>query len=130
MRKGKHGMSPFVFDPATQGPPEMAETWVFGKADAESIMKLRSQYPELLHWSDAHLIAAWGNYSQDILAVGFADIQERDSGLLAYLYVQQEAPNFDFLGTGLFNMAVWNLADAAPWLTHAPLSSPFNKEQK
>lgn len=116
----------YRFDPNVYGSAEMAESWVFGAGDAEAIAAMRQFYPELSEWSGAHLLAAWGSYSEDILAVGFADLQSRDAGLLAYLYVRQEAPHFKFGGTGLFDMDVWNLADKSPWLTHAPLGAPFN----
>ena len=63
----------YRFDPSIHGSAEMADSWVFGPNDAEAIAAMREFYPELTEWSDAHLLAAWGSYSQDILAVGFAD---------------------------------------------------------
>lgn len=120
-------MSAYQFDPLIQGSDEMAREWVFGPNDAADAAALRQFYPELQSWSDAHLICAWGNYSQSILAVGFADVYQRDAGFLAYLYVRQEAPGFDFGGTGLFMDDVWALGDTVPppWVSREPLAAPF-----
>lgn len=122
--------TPYRFDQNVFGCDDMADTWVFGPGDAETIAAMRQFFPELNEWSDAHLLAAWGSYSQDILAVNFADVRDRDTGLLAYLYVRQEVPHFEFGGTGLYNTDIWDLGETAPWLTHAPCGAPFNSPER
>lgn len=45
---------------------------------------------------------------------------QRDPGFLAYCYVRQRWPDFDFGGTGLFDDEIQALADGQPW-TQSPL---------
>lgn len=63
---------------------------------------------------------AWGDYSQDIMAVGWLYPEqagsERNPDFLAYCYVRQLAPAFNFGGTGLFSDDIWKLGQQAPWL--------------
>lgn len=86
------------------------------------IAALRDRHPELAAWGDLALGDAWSDYSQDILAVSWCDwIRERDEAFLAYVYVRQLSPSFDFGGTGLFMDDVEELARTRPWLTDAGL---------
>lgn len=79
---------------------------------------MRPHYPELAHWSRFAFFVAWGAYSQDIYAVGWVDWMagHRDEGFLAYCYVCQRWPAFDFGGTGLYDEDVQLLAGQHPWL--------------
>lgn len=53
--------------------------------DIEFIKNVRPFYPELAHWSNAGVYIAWGAYSSDIYATGWADwIRTKDNGFLAY----------------------------------------------
>lgn len=84
-------------------------------SDKADIQRLRDLYPELTHWGDLALGLAWGDYSQDIYAVSWADwIAERDNG-------------FKFGGTGLFSKDIWQFGDNEPWKTEAALPSVFNQ---
>ncbi|MFL9913092.1 hypothetical protein [Paraburkholderia sp. RL17-337-BIB-A] len=89
---------------------------------------LRARHPELAAWDNLAVGSAWGDYSQDILAVGWCDwIRERDEAFLAYIYVRLLRPSFDFGGTGLFFDDVEELASTRPWLTDDGLAQwPLN----
>jgi hypothetical protein len=81
------------------------------------IVQIRESHPELKEWGLFPVGSAWGDYSQDIMAVGWVDwIKGRDSAFLAYIYVRQLVPGFDFGGTGLYSTDVEKLGDEAPWL--------------
>ena len=81
------------------------------------ISQIRAGHPELSEWGDLAIGGAWGAYSQDILAVTWVDwIEGRDPAFLAYIYVSQLVPGFNFGGTGLYDAEVEELGDQAPWL--------------
>lgn len=113
----------FVFSPlAFVVPGAEQDAGEYSDAMRAQITRLRSIYPELAGWGDLAVESAWGAYSQDIHAVGWNDqIDARDNGFLAYVYVRTKNPNFDFLGTGLFSMDVWDYGDMQPWLQDAAL---------
>jgi hypothetical protein len=94
----------------------------------EFIDALRARHPELSAWGDLAIGSAWGDYSQDILAVGWCDwIRERDEAFLAYIYVRLMRPAFSFGGTGLFFDDVEKLGHIRPWLVDAGLPTwPLN----
>lgn len=95
-------------------------------ADKSDIQRLRNLYPELSHWRDLAFGFAWGDYSQDIYAVSWADwIVERDNGFLAYIYVRSKRPGFKFGGTGLFDSDIWQFGEKEPWKSEAALPSAF-----
>ena len=128
-------MTTFVFDPATQGKPEMADTWVFGGRDPKLISEIRAHCPELIHWPDAHLMAGWGSFSQDIMAIGWVNsdqfnIEAMCLGFLAYLYVRQIVPSFDFYGTGLFSEVVFDLGELKPWLSDTHTAPDWAQPRK
>lgn len=92
------------------------------------INQIRDLHPEIQHWGNLAVGSAWGDYSQEIMAVGwvyseqFAVARSRNSDFLAYLYVRQIAPTFDFGGTGSFSEEVYELGKQEPWLgnEHTP----------
>ncbi|EIW9272774.1 TPA: hypothetical protein R4Y95_005090 [Klebsiella variicola subsp. variicola] len=82
-------------------------------------------YPELAHWSHFAFFVAWGSYSQDIYAISWVDWMtgHRDEGFLAYCYVRQRWPAFNFGGTGLYDEDIQELAEQHPW-NLSPLPPP------
>jgi hypothetical protein len=118
-------MGHFVFDPLIFVQPGYEKAGGDWGEDATQIAQIRADHPELAEWGDLAIGLAWGEYSQDILAVSWVDwITGRDVDFLAYLYVRQIAPGFDFGGTGLFDLEVMELGRQTPWLqeTHtAPI---------
>ncbi|MGQ3665330.1 hypothetical protein [Citrobacter braakii] len=78
---------------------------------------MHPHYPELAHWSRFAFFVAWGAYSQDIYAISWVDWMtgQRDEGFLAYCYVCQRWPGFDFGGTGLYDDDIAQLAALYPW---------------
>ncbi|EIK1335567.1 hypothetical protein LJV55_004060 [Salmonella enterica] len=99
------------------------------------LMAMRPLYPELAHWSKFAFFVAWGAYSQDIYAISWVDWMTgyRDEGFLAYCYVCQRWPSFDFGGTGLYDEDIQQLANLHPWsqspLPAAPEWLPFRFRQ-
>lgn len=81
---------------------------------------IRGLHPELSSWGRLAVGGAWGDYSQDIMAVGWLYPAQagnsRTPEFLAYCYVRQLAPGFDFGGTGLYSEDVYQLAQQEPWL--------------
>ncbi|MBK3779917.1 hypothetical protein G3A43_06590 [Paraburkholderia aspalathi] len=111
----------FNFDSTPHGGALPGE---WSNSDRAFIQQLRAHYPELSlpDWGDLALGSAWGSYSQDIYAVGWVDwLESRDDGFLAYLYVSQCKPAFEWGGTGLFMSEVWAYAAARPWEANAAL---------
>ena len=88
------------------------------------LIAIRSHYPELSHWSRNAIFVAWGDYSQDIYAISWVDWMTgyRDEGFLAYCYVRQLWPSFNFGGSGLFDDNVQALGEEQPW-EQSPLPS-------
>lgn len=74
-------------------------------------------YPELAHWGHFAFFVAWGAYSQDIYAISWVDWMTgyRDDGFLAYCYVRQRWPAFDFGGAGRYDDDIQQLAELHPW---------------
>ncbi|HFF8253863.1 hypothetical protein [Acinetobacter baumannii] len=121
---------PYTFDPDKYANPHWKEYFVPEYAILFN-ERLRAWHPELKTWCDAALFFAWGAYSQDIYAISEADwIDEPEYGFLAYLYVRQENPNFNFGGTGLFDDDTFQLGEEKPWLTHASLPSWCSVNEK
>jgi hypothetical protein len=113
---------PYIFDATPFGGLTDPGTWP--DADRAFIRALRELYPELGAWGDLALGSAWGAYSADIYAVSWADwLRERDDGFLAYLYVSQVRPDFQWGGTGLYMDDCWAYGETRPWETDAPLPS-------
>lgn len=111
----------FVFQlyPFVTGSEEDPDEW--NEDERRIIPKLRAWYPELATWKDLALVWAWGGYSQDVYEVNWTDWQtERDPGFLAYVYIRNRCPGFDFRN-GVFGMEVLKYAQTSPWLTTAPL---------
>lgn len=81
------------------------------------IEHIKNNHPELAHWSVVAVDCAWGSYSRNIYAVGHVDwIQHRDTAFLAYCYVCQLNPDFDWGGTGLYDSDVTYLGELTPWV--------------
>lgn len=110
-------MTQFVFDPAVFGQaPGCKEDGEWPDEWAVQIQAIRENHPELKEWGGLAIGSAWGDFSQDVMAVGWVDwIKGREPGFLAYIYVCQVAPAFKFGGTGLFMGDVFDLGDQAPW---------------
>lgn len=90
------------------------------RLDPQTLLELdamRPHYPELAHWSQFAFFVAWGAYSQDIYAISWVDwlTRQRDAGFLAYCYVCQRWPGFNFGGTGLYDDETAQLATQRPW---------------
>ncbi|CAJ0807632.1 hypothetical protein R77560_04603 [Ralstonia thomasii] len=122
----------FTFDAGSfvgQGHELDAGEW--SDVDRELIKQIRTNHPELADWGDLAIGLAWGDYSQDILAVSWADwIKGHDTGFLAYLYISQSEPDFTWGGTGLHMDNVDAYGDTLPWETCAPLPSWASKQEK
>lgn len=99
--------------------------WVAGYAlqpgewsaeDRAFITSLRRFYPELSGWGDAAIGFAWGGYSEDIFLISWADwFTDRDPAFLAYLYVKQARPAFDFGRCGGWDEHLLQIAAMHPW---------------
>lgn len=114
-------MSAFVFAPTVFVQPgyEQADgDW--SDAARAQIDQIRSLHPELELWGRLAVGCAWGDYSQDIMAVGWLYPGQmsgaRSPEFLAYCYVRQLVPGFDFSGTGLYSEDIFQLARQEPWL--------------
>ncbi|BDB30728.1 hypothetical protein Tamer19_12360 [Cupriavidus sp. TA19] len=114
--------SDFRFDATTFGVTvELDDGQWTGKVGA-AIQQIRANHPELSEWDDLAIGCAWGDYSRDILETKWADwINTREDAFLAYIYVRQAHPEFDFGGSGLFASSLSDYALQLPWETGAPL---------
>ncbi len=93
------------------------ETFVTDTEEQDFTLDLQT-LNELTHWTRFVLFVAWGAYSQDIYAISWVDLMtgHRDEGFLAYCYVSQRWPAFDFGGTGLYDEDIQELAAQRPWI--------------
>ena len=64
----------------------------------QDIAKIRSLYPELNHWGDLAIGVAFGDFSQDVFAVSWADwmATERDEIFLNYCCWRQIKGPWEF----------------------------------
>ncbi|ELV9460650.1 hypothetical protein [Salmonella enterica] len=110
-------MNSFAFDMATFVTTTEEQDLSLDPQTRHELAALRPRYPELAHWSHFAFFVAWGAYSQDIYATGWVDwlTRQRDEGFLAYCYVCQRWPGFDFGGTGLYDEETALLATQRPW---------------
>ena len=115
--------STFVFDAArwVSGDPTYSGEW--SDEDRAFISNTRTLYPELESWGDAAIGFAWGGYSEDVLLLSWAHwIIDRHPPFLAYVYVEQVNPEFDFGRSGGWEAKLEELAATQPWLhAEAPL---------
>ena len=89
------------------------------------IKDIRRFHPEIKHWNDAAIYFAWGQYSQDIYAVQWVDwVNNRELGFMAYCYICQVLPSFNFGGTGLYDTEIWDLGEQKPWEQNQPVVLP------
>lgn len=89
----------------------------------------RSVYPELAHWSLTGLYFAALDFSQSVLAAGWAWDDARDEGFLAFCYVRQRWPGFEFGSMGHYQGEIWDLGDEQPWTqSPQPLKPDWVKE--
>lgn len=121
-------MTVFAFSPLVFVQPgyEQAD----GDWSDESLAQIdliRCLHPELAFWGRLAVGCAWGDYSQDIMAVGWLHPEQfggtRVPEFLAYCYVRQLAPGFRFGGTGLYSEDIYQLAQQEPWL-HGQHAAP------
>jgi len=85
-------------------------------ADTRAEMEIaRRVYPELAHWSLTGLYFAALDFSQSVLAAGWAWDSARDEGFLAFYYVRQRWPAFKFGSMGQYMDEVWELGSHQPW---------------
>lgn len=62
---------------------------------------------------------AIGLYSRDIWGVSCAEwVRDRDLGLMAYIYIRQTWPAFDFDSGGTYSTALWDYSETVPWLNN------------
>jgi len=114
-------MPAFVFDPTVFVQPGYEQADGDWSEDlCRQIEQLRIQHKELKHWGNLAIGCAWGSFSQDIMAIGWLYEGQMDYGgynrdFIAYIYVRQLAPVFDFLGTGLYSEDIYQLALKEPW---------------
>lgn len=114
-------MTVFAFNPQAfvQSGYEQADGDWFDESVAQ-INLIRDLHPELASWGRLAVGCAWGAYSQDIMAVGWLYPEQvgnsRTPEFLAYCYVRQLAPTFNFGGTGLYYEDIYQLAQQDPWL--------------
>lgn len=129
MEKYEFDMETFVTCTEEQDIKLCAET-------QNELTAIREHYPELAHWSRFAFFVAWGAYSQDIYAISWVYwlTRQRDAGFLAYCYVSQRWPSFDFGGTGLYDEEIQRLGETRPWEQHplpnAPAWIRVGREQK
>lgn len=90
-------------------------------------MALRMLYPEVANWSHAAFLSAWKNFSEEIYAISWVDWldAQREPGFLAFCYVRQRWPQFDFGGTGLYDCDVLALGEEQPWAQLPPPPAPL-----
>lgn len=97
-----------------------------GPDTLEELNILRPHYPAVEHWSNMAFIFAWSAYYRDIYAVNWMDWlnDHPDHGFLAYCYVCQRWPDFEFGNEGQFDSDILSLAKAQPWLLSPLQSAP------
>ncbi|EKH6498034.1 hypothetical protein ACU7RR_004214 [Providencia stuartii] len=108
----------FVFkeDTFQRNPSNPCPDNEFNSDVIDFIKEIRKFYPELEHWSNTGVLFAWEGYLQDVYAVGWTElVRKRENGFLAYCYISQLRPCFDFGGTGTYNTEVWDLGEQEPW---------------
>lgn len=110
-------MEKFEFDMVTFVTDTEEQDFSLDQQTLNELAAMRPLYPELTHWTRFAFFVAWGAYSQDIYAISWVDWMtgNRDEGLLAYCYVCQRWPAFDFGGTGLYDEDIQELAAQHPW---------------
>lgn len=112
-------MAQFEFDPHVFFQAGMeTETGEWPDSWTDQIKSIGEVHPELRNWGGLAIGSAWGDFSQDVLAVSWVDsdwLSGHQPGFLAYIYVRQVAPAFKFGGTALFMSEVFELGAKAPW---------------
>ncbi|EBC1626201.1 hypothetical protein CUK48_21755 [Salmonella enterica] len=110
-------MEKFEFDMETFVTDTEEQDFSLDPQTLNELAAMRPFYPELAHWTRFAFFVAWGAYSQDIYAISWVDWMTgyRDEGFLAYCYVSQHWPAFDFGGAGLYDDDIQELAAQHPW---------------
>lgn len=87
----------------------------WSEADRRDIASLRAFYPEIAHWGDLAIGLAFGDFSEDVLEVGWADwmLDHRDEAFLNYCCWRQ------IRGERPFPPDEETLAQADAWKTAA-----------
>ena len=119
----ENGMFEFdelTFLKAGQEAPEISPAT---RAETQALQGL---YPEMAHWTHAAFLAAWENFSEEIYAISRVNwlAGQREPAFLAFCYVRQRWPQFDFGGTGLYDSAVMTLGEEQPWAQSPPPAAP------
>jgi hypothetical protein len=97
------------------GDPGQPGEW--SAEDRAFIASLKELHPELSGWGDAAIGFAWGRYSEDVFLISWAYWNvDRDPAFLAYLYVKQTKPSFNFGRCGGWVEDLCKLAESQPWL--------------
>ncbi|EAV4976015.1 hypothetical protein WDQ52_005044 [Salmonella enterica] len=110
-------MEKFEFDIKTFVTGTEEQDFCLDPQTLNELTAMRPLYPELAHWTRFAFFVAWGAYSQDIYAISWVGWMtgHRDDGFLAYCYVCQRWPAFNFGGTGLYDEDIQELAAQHPW---------------
>ena len=92
-------MTDFIFNPETfvsKGHGLDSGDW--SDKDRNDIAKLRKSYPELDHWGDLAIGAAFGDFSNDVLEVSWGEwlMDVRDEGFLTYCCWRQVKGSWNF----------------------------------
>lgn len=80
-------MKNFKFNPETfVNSGHGSDDGEWSNQNRKEIAQLRELYPELAHWGDLALGTAFGDFSNDVLEVGWASwlFEKRDEGFLTY----------------------------------------------
>lgn len=111
-------MKNFIFNPETfvsHGHGSDKGEWI--DQNRKEIAQLRELYPELAHWGDLAIGTAFGDFSNDVLEVGWAVwmIDKRDEGFLTYCCWRQLKGTWNF---GMFFeipnrevLSIWNVTE-------------------
>jgi len=92
-------MENFIFNPETfVAPGHGSDEGEWTDQNKKEIAQLRESYPELAHWRDLAIGAAFGSFSQDVLGVswGVWMIDKRDEGFLTYCCWRQIKGDWKF----------------------------------
>ncbi|MTC74179.1 hypothetical protein GKR75_07870 [Providencia sp. wls1919] len=115
----------FIFLESTFCSEIKGDVYIHDQEEKIFIDNIKKLYPELAHWGRAALYFAWGGYSRDIYAISWVYwIDKRELGFLAYCYICQVRPSFNFCGTGLYDSEVWDLGEEKPWEKKQPVILP------
>lgn len=83
----------------------------------ERLVEFKKIYPELNHWKNQSIDKLWSQYSLAIYMTKDASwLKNRKESLLAYIYVVNKYPEFNFGTQGMFEDYLEDFAKKKPWL--------------